>query len=196
MEYGTVAILAQDPLAIMKFFFGVAVAAALLRRQPWKGFEKEEPTGPVVMEYGTKGRPDSARAVEATEPVEAYENTVEKYESAGDVTESASALTFGSATEACVHCFGSYTYQETFVQPYKAIPNCVCMSVPEGGGHEMYCSKAGTPAEMDWLKSKEGCICRKSLPPLGEPGCLAPEDSDADSMAERNKIRESDPYMA
>jgi hypothetical protein len=32
----------------------------------------------VVMEYGTKGRPDSARAVEATEPVEAYENTVDK----------------------------------------------------------------------------------------------------------------------
>ena len=31
----------------------------------------------------------------------------------------------------------SYTFTETFVQPYKAIPNCVCMSVPEGAGHEM-----------------------------------------------------------
>jgi hypothetical protein len=81
---------------------------------------------------------------------------------------------FPSAVEACVYCFSSYTKKKTFVQPYALLPNCLCTSTPGSEGHHMYCSKALSDPEIDWLKSSDGCVCHEKVPPLGEPGCVKP----------------------
>ena len=89
---------------------------------------------------------------------------------------SSGGISFSSAVDACNHCQGSFTMKETFTSEYSMLPPCVCMSTPGGDlGHQMYCSKSGSDTEMSWLRANEGCICRKSMPPLGEPGCVAPE---------------------
>jgi hypothetical protein len=84
------------------------------------------------------------------------------------------SASFPSAVEACVYCFSSHTKEKTFVQPYALLPNCLCTSTPGSEGHHMYCSKALTDPELDWLKSSDGCVCHEKVPPLGEPGCVKP----------------------
>ena len=45
---------------------------------------------------------------------------------------------------------------------------CMCLSVPGGGGHEMYCA---TPSQLNYYKENEGCMCvEKNMEKMGVLG--------------------------
>merc|ERR1719146_438445 len=74
---------------------------------------------------------------------------------------------FGSAEEACIYCFSSFT-KKGDPPAGPVAPFCVCMAYPDGGEHKMFCATPPS-APSTWQRRMVAVARRRTWRPWGKP---------------------------